>query len=345
MTPLEGLLQLCDQIGELQARTPGADPATGESGARVEELRDRFFAELPSLREHAVASSLGDAELMALALLFHRRLAGTTEPLTGGSLIALLRHAGFSRTQALDAVDPAGRLRREDWVYATLPRVGHEPIDTWFSATPNAMALFWTPGWGGQDEEDPADEPRPYRDEEELLWDLFRWRNLCMNRAEALFPPQDPGGEVGPRFRHLREAARAGLVALRRRLKATPGGQDFRIERFRREHHLAADELLLVVHLLFSELVEGEPYISALECLRVVSESRTELFRKRRTIGPKGRLRRAGLVVAAESHDLGKALATDLTLADWAAEDLLGGVGLPPRLDEREIDDFLQGNE
>ncbi len=346
MTPLEGLLQLCDQIGELQARNSGSDTeAAATTRAQVQELRDRFFGELPSLREHPVASTLEDAELLVLALLFHRRLAGSSDPVTGGGLIALLRHAGFSRTQALAALGPDGRLRQEKWLHAQPQPRGHEPLDTWISASSAAMTLFWAPGWGGETVAAEEPEARAYRDEEELLWDLFRWRNLCMNRAETLFPAEDPGGAVGPRYRQMRQAARSALVWIRRRLRATPGGSEFRIERFRREHKLGADDLLVVVHLLFSELVEGEPYISALECLRVVSESRSDLFGKRRMIGPQGRLRRSGMVNAAENHDLGKALATDLTLADWAAEELLGGLGLPPRLDEREIDEFLKGNE
>ena len=351
MTPLEGLLQLCDQIGELQARNPSADSeAAASTRAQAQELRDRFFSELPSLKEHAVASTLDDAELLLLALLFHRRLAGASDPLTGGSLIALLRHAGFSRSRALAALGPDGRLRKEQWLYAQAQPRGHEPLDTWFSASSAALTLFWAPGWSGQTADDPVRpgspaEPRAYRDEEEFLWELYGWRNLCMSRAEALFPPDDPSGAVSPRFRQPRQAARTALVLIRRRLRVTPGGSAFRIEDFRREQKLGVDHLLVVVHLLFSELVEGEPYISALECLRVASESRTDLFGKRRMIGPRGRLRRSGIVAATESHELSKALATDLTLADWAADKLLGGVGLPPRLDDREIDDFLKGDE
>lgn len=347
MTPLEGLLQLCDQIGELQARNSGEDSdAATRTRARVLELRDRCFDELPVLREHPQASSLGDEELLLLALMFHRRLAGTSDPVSGGGLVALLRHAGFARTAALEALGPHGRLRGEGWVYAQPQARGHEPVDTWFAASPAAMRLFWSAGFGSDDgTAAEAPPPAPFLDEEEVLWELFRWRNLCMNRAEALFPAEDPSAPIVPRFRQAREAARAVLVGIRRRMQLTEGSRFFRIERFRTEHRLGGDHLLVVVHLLFSELVEGEPYISALECLRVLCEARSDLFRKRGMVGPKGRLRRSGLVVATEGPDQSKALATDLTLADWAAEELLGGVGRPPRFGQREIDDFLNGDE
>ncbi|RMH05025.1 MAG: hypothetical protein D6702_01590 [Planctomycetota bacterium] len=344
MSALEGLLQLCDRIGELQARNAGPDAeAAASTRAEVREIRSRFFAELPSLRRHPAAGSLDDAELLLLALLFHRRLAGATDPVTGGSLVALLRHAGFPRTHALAALGPDGRLRRERWLHATRQARGHEPIDTWFSATPAALSLFWSPGEADDAERPPA--PRPYRDEEELLWDLLRWRNLCLARAESLFPADGSIGGPGPRFRQQRESARAALVELRRRLQITPGGREFRLERFRRGHRLGADQLLVAVHLLFSELIEGEPFISALECLRVIAENRTDLFAKRRTIGPNGRLRATGIVVAAEHPELAKALATDLSLADWAAEEMLAGIGLPPRFDAGEIDEFLNGDD
>ncbi len=350
MTPLEGLLQLCDEIGELQARH--AEGTTGEriskARERVQELRGRIFEELPVLDRVAEKPDLDAVELLVLALLFHRRLGGSSDPVLGSTLIGLLSQAGVERSEALRVLGPGMALRRERWVRCRgTSRDAFDPLDLWFHASPRGLGLFWQAelGNGGRIGEEDTEEARPYREEEEYLWDLYAWRNHCLARAEALFPVDTPGGPPSPRLRRVRGEARAAQVFIRRRVALTPGRREFAIERFRRAHHLDQDELLVIVHLLFSELVEGEPYISAIECLRVLAETRDELFLKRSQIGPRGRLRREGILVAAESNDFAKALAVDLTLADWAADEFLAGVGRHPHFDDRELDDFLKGDD
>ncbi|MEE3267398.1 MAG: hypothetical protein VX229_00920, partial [Pseudomonadota bacterium] len=74
----------------------------------------------------------------------------------------------------------------------------------------------------------------------------------------------------------------------------------FGLEKFRKQYQLGIEHQLILMHLLFSELVEGEPFISAIECLRVVSGTRRDLFGKRSLVGPRGRLRREGIVQAME---------------------------------------------
>jgi len=166
-----------------------------------------------------------------------------------------------------------------------------------------------------------------------------------MARAESLFPSDLPSGAPSPQFRILRQTARNTLTTIRGRLAITPGAEHFQIESFRRKHKLSLDHLLVVVHLMFSELVEGEPFISAIECLRVVSETRRDLFSRRNLVSPGGRLRRSGIVLDSGQNELGKALATDLTLADWVSENLVSGIDTPLKFDDQEFDDFIQGND
>ncbi|HJM39712.1 MAG TPA: hypothetical protein QGG59_06315 [Planctomycetota bacterium] len=351
MNPLEGLLKLCDQIDYLQTKTlEGKPDLSAEEIARKQAhaLREEVYSRLPSLREHSGANSLADTELLVLALLFHRRLAGDDRMVDGGTLVGLLGLAGYPRSEALEKLRRDGRLRKEGWLQIRRQPRGFDPVDTWFSATSSAFSLFWEGGSEKQSAAQPLREVpilQAYRDEEDYLWDLYAWRNQCIVRAEALFPGDTPGGGPSPRFRSLRQDARTSLTQLRRRLAMTPHASDFSIEKFRRKYKLGLDHQLAVIHLLFSELVEGESFISAIECLRVISETRHDLFRKRSLLSPRGRLRRKGIVVASEANEFAKALATDLTLADWVSDELVSGLGGPPRLDDQELDDFLQGDD
>ena len=346
--PLEGLLEICDQIRELQAKHSGGalQPEAAATHERVRALRDTLFAALPALHSHPRAATLRDSEVLALALLLHRRLAGRNEAAAGSELVALLRQAGFTRSEGLEILAPEGPLRRDGWLFAKTKLRGFDPLDTWFSATPAALGLFWTRGPVlSAESQAPRHAPRAYRSEEDCLWDLFDWRQICLQRADALFPSDAGSAESSGHLHELQREARAALLRIRERLQLTQGGDSFQVEVLRREHKLGPDHMLLMAHLLFCELVEGEPFISAVEGLRVVAETRSDLFRKRRLVSPRGKLRRSGIVIAAESGEYNKELASDLSLADWATEELLKGMRRPPQFDDRELDEFLRGNE
>ena len=61
------------------------------------------------------------------------------------------------------------------------------------------------------------------------------------------------------------------------------------------------------------------------------------------TIGPEGRLRRLG-ILHAEGEDYAKMSSAPLALADWAVDRILAGVRRRPQWDEREFEDFLNGD-
>lgn len=343
---LEGLLDLCDQIREARDASlhQGAERPVRVPGAQLRELREQACRAPRASGAGPKLRALRDPEFLILALLFHRRLLGVNEPATGGELVALLSQAGFARSDVLLLLGARAPLRRDGWLTARTEGRGFDPLDSRFALPADSAALFWPEEEAAPAAPAAAEPPAPYGSEEECLWDLFGWRNLCIQRAEGLLEG-DCAALPPPRLRVLRRDARAALLRIRARLAATAGSGSFALERFRRQRRLGTDEWLVVVHLIFCELVEGEPFVPALECLRLVAECRTDLFRKRPLFAARGRLRHEGIVVARDDGgDLGKALATELGLADWAADELLSGSARPPRLDERELDDFLRGD-
>ncbi len=346
---LEGLLEVCEQIRNLQekvGREPGEnlEAPTRQARARVGLLRQEVFSTLPALAAQPAARALSDPELLLLGLLFHHRVSGRPAPPSGADLCALLAHAGYPAGSILSLLAAGSPLRQGGWLLCTTPAQGFDPLDNLFAASPAALSLFWQESLASPRRDKPESPLEPYSSEEECFWDHFTWRNLCINRAQLLFDPQYPGVEFPGRHRALWRKARSAHLRIRGRLSRTPGGADFGLEKFQRRYRLGADEMLVALHLLFCEVVDGEPFLSALECLRIIAETRSGLFRKRQVVGPNGRLRKEGLVLG-ESAEVAKALAAEICLADWAVEEMTSGLGRLPRLDSQVFDRLLRGEE
>ncbi|MBT4559362.1 MAG: hypothetical protein HN961_09890 [Planctomycetes bacterium] len=356
-TALEGILSLCDSLRrslDAQLRDPGPQSETLAETTRLQAQQQGpdLLALIPGLPHQPEAARLPHEDLLLLALLFHRTIDGGADALAGAELVALLGIAGFDRGASLGMLNPGSRLRTGPWLLAENPQHAFDPIDTQFRLSHSSLALFW-PGYAGEagkagsksTSSAAADHPEPiepYRSEEQLLWDLYTWRNLSLQRAEALFEQGKRKLSQSPRFRDLRREARGMHLRIRARIGRTAKGRDFGIEKFTRDHKLDADELLIVVHLLFCELAEMEPYVPAPECLRLVADSRNDLFRKRRLFTPKSRLRKTG-IMQAEGEEYSKLLAAHFSLADWAEDRILAGVIELPRFDEKDLDDFFRG--
>ena len=366
LSPLDGLLEVCDQLRELQDLTSRGARPTDESLHRarrdVAALGEQVFPRLPGIRQDPAAASLDANSLLILALLFHRRISGVTEALSGAGLCGLLLRAGLARSETMELLGPGGLLRGGDWVVCEATRVGFDPLDSYFMPSPTALNLFWptqAPGQadkGGQEtvaeaaEGEPGEAPesrapaQPFHDESDYLWEIGNWRQICMQRTEALFEADLMTTANTPRLQGLRELAHAKWIEIRRRLAATPGGKDFGLERLATNYRLGPDHILLVAHCLFAEVLDHELYLSSGECLRLTAEHRDDLFRKRRLVAPQGKLHREGILLT-EGEESAKMLALPLCLADWVTERVLSGVGRSLKWNQQELEDFLRGNE
>ena len=347
-TALDGLLEFCDRIRDEQEDDDGAVQGA-EALEHVERMGRRLFPKLPGVQAQPAAAELDAHELFVLALLLHHRMRDGAEPLEGARLLQILLRTGFPRSEAMTLLGPAHALRVEGWLKTELPEGGFDPLDAIFLPSPRALQLFW-PGTlpareaGDSAADEPGgDEPRAYRDEAEYLWDLHGWRNLCILRADAAVEVDARSLRPSARNRMHRRRARQRWLRIRRRIGATENGRDFALERFMREHGLGPDHVLLMVHLLFGELLEGEAAIPAAEALRLLAETRDDILRKRPTIGPDGQLRQLG-ILHAEGEDYAKMSLAPLALADWAVDRILAGVRRRPQWDEREFQDFLNGD-
>jgi hypothetical protein len=80
---------------------------------------------------------------------------------------------------------------------------------------------------------------------------------------------------------------------------------------------------MIVVHLLFQELYEGNAHADAVELLRLVSTDEADLIRNRRLLLPHGRLRRAELLHIEPVLE-GREMTGEAYLQDWVVNQLFG---------------------
>ncbi len=345
-SPLDGLLEVCDQLREIQDQSArGAilsEDALRQARLRVATVQEQVFPSLPGLKQNPKAANLEPPALLILALLFHRRLSGGNDALSGAHLCSLLLRAGYPRSQALHLLGPSGPLRQGDWLLCEVPRQGFDPLDSYFHPSPDALQLFGPPSSATPPAPTPpAQQPQPFADETEYLWEIGRWRQICGQRADALFESDPLHNLCSPRLQHLRHTAHAQWVRLRQRLALTPGAREFGLERLASTFKLGQDHILILAHLLFAEILDGEFYMAPGECLRLVSGHRDDLLHKRKLVSPQGRLRREGIILA-DNEESAKMLAVPLCLADWVLDQVLAKVGRSPKWNPQELEDFLR---
>ncbi|MCX8228901.1 MAG: hypothetical protein OTJ44_03010 [Planctomycetota bacterium] len=319
---LENILKLCDRLCDAHQQNLPHSDLTDQEQANLAEAGSLLKEDLPP------------SALLLMSLFFHRRVQGNYDTWRGGEIISLLYRAGIPRTESLTLLFPSSALRQGSWLRGSVEPSQHDPLDAWFDVTPKA--LQWLQGIPVESTGLPAHAPKPYLNEEDLLWDLYAWRQLCIRRAETLF---DEGAHPSV-LQEARQQARRKLFSIRARIQSTENGRALGIEKFRRNHKLGQDHLLIILHLLFSELLEAEPFLSGLECLRLISETRNDLFRKRQLFSRQGLLRRSKIVHA--DSRLGKELAATLSLADWAAGQVLLGVRGLPRIQDTDLGGHIE---
>ncbi|MFK5955654.1 MAG: hypothetical protein QM477_04320 [Planctomycetota bacterium] len=358
-TPLDGLLEVCDQLRELQDLTSRGARLSEESlrktRLQVETLGEQVFPLLPGIQQLPAADELDTHALLVLALLFHGKISGSSEAFSGIQLCGLLMRAELPRSLTMELLGSQGLLRTQNWVHCEETTQGFDPLDSYFRPTPKALSLFWPikeleneASSQAIDESSAGktvrDLPVPFSDEGQYLWEIGAWRQICMQRAGALFEVDPITEEPSPRLQELREMAHAKWVDVRRRLSVTPGGREFGLERLAATHKLGPDHMLLIAHMFFAETVDIDLFLSPGECLRLAAAHRDDLLQKRHLVSAQGRLRREGLVVA-DGEESAKMLAVPLCLADWVVERVLAGVGRSLKWNQQELEEFLRGDD
>ncbi|MEM7203816.1 MAG: hypothetical protein AAF628_26370 [Planctomycetota bacterium] len=282
---------------------------------------------------------LESEHFQVLALLLHRHLAAEDPGCEGRLILSHVYESSFdvlSGTQLLHETSPLRAsglvlIDEDDEEVADL-------LQARFMLSTEALLAFREEVLGGVPEDLRRGGSSSFGNQRELLVDLRVLHNLYQLRAERVFnvdrwnrvhsTGMDPA-------RHLTRRINAFWGRIRRKLEVTERAQEFPALRFITEHGLAEEETIIVTHLLFKELYEGNAYADAAELLKLVSYSESDLIRNRRLITRSGTLV-ASDILQLEAMIENRELTAEVHLADWAVNYLLGPSGQERTIDTDE---------
>lgn len=275
-----------------------------------------------------------------LSVLLQRTMRAEEPAMEGRLILGSIFDTSFGVLSGMHLLHEDARLRSSGLV--TLDHGQEETgdvLESRFRLSEDALASFraeveGTPGMPrrvGRDKDG-------YQSHRDFLIDLRALHNLYQLRSERVFGMRREGLPMADSRsgRSLTQRIESGWKRVRLRLAATVNPDEYAAVRLLRECDLDEAETMIVVHLLFSELYDGEAFADIAELLRLVSANEGELLRNRRYVLPTSNLRRRDILLL-EPFIEGRDLTGEAHLADWAVNDMLdlGRVGKPIATDER----------
>lgn len=334
---LRKLLDLCDDLQRMRARLVDVElprEARTRLKRQIRTKTDRLARDLASYRFKGPLGRLlrefrlDFVHFQVLAALLHRHLRAESPAVEGRVLLATIFDSSFDVLSGMDLLKESSVLRMSGLVVLDEEEQRVDDVlEASFRLSDEALVAFRdeVAGLVVDNARGPAG---PYASNHELLVDLRILHNFYKHRSERVFQ-QDRwdrvhAGAVPPPLQ-INQRIEAGWRRIERRVEATPEAGRLPAIRFLKEHGLDRAETIVVVHLLFRELYEGNAYADAAELLRLVSADELDLVRNRRLVVDSGRLRRLEIL---ENEPMleGRSLPGEVHLADWAVNYLFGAV-------------------
>ena len=327
---LRKLLDACDELHRIRdrmtdpelrrdARTRLRQKARRKSEQLTRDLSAyRFRGPLGRiLREYRFTAS--DFEL--LAILLHRSMRCEDPATEGRAVLAAMFETSFDVLRGMELLHPTGNLRSSGLVVLADDEEddGGDVLTARFQLSEDALHAFRNEIQGLVPEDLRRSRLQAYEHHRELLIDLRTLHNLYQARAERVFHPDRwdrvrAGG--GHPTQALDKRIESFWTRIQRRLAATPEAHRFPAVRLLREYRISREELVVVVHLLFRELYEGNAYADAADLIRLISRDETELIRNRRLVHSGGSLLR-NEIFQLEPMIEARELTGEIHLNDW----------------------------
>ena len=367
-TGVQRLLDLCDELRALRKRIQ--DPALEVDKAqrlrrRSRGMRERLASDLRGMRFQGelreLVRGLEPEAFLLLTLLLRKHLRSQNPWLEGRALLAGVYDSSFEMLRGLELLEADGPLRAQDLVIVELDadeddegegRGAEDLLEARFRLAEPVLAAF-------QDEIGLRSRPRarrvkPYGSFAEYLVDLKLLHNLHRMRGQRLFRDERwwrVGGHaddrscraLSRRIGHLREH-------VEKRLQCTEHAEDFPSLRLAREAGLDFEDYLIVAHLVFLELHEGNPYADAVSLMGLISANEAELVRARRRFRPQAPLVSKEILEIETMLDE-RELTSECRLQNWVLERFLGpapgdkAIGADERLDFHLFLERLEGSK
>jgi hypothetical protein len=333
---LKKLLDICADLQRL--RSLMADPELRRETRTT--LRRRSRAKVQNLardlRSYRYRGPLGQVmrefrfaadHFQVLSTLLDRHLRAEDPALEGRLLLASVYDSPFEVLSGIALLQESSPLRQSRMmVLADDEDRPDDLLEARFRLSDDALVAFREEVGGGVPEDLRRRPLEAYAHGRDFLVDLRILHNLYKLRAERVFH-QDRWNRVHNAGivpgRGLTRRIETMWRAVRRRLDATPQANLLPAARFMQQFALSDAEMIIVVHLLFKELYEGNAYADAAELVRLVSGDELELIRNRRLLLAGGRLASAEIL---ENEPMleGRELTGEVHLRDWAVNELFG---------------------
>lgn len=331
------MLDLCEDLQRLRTRM--SDPQLGRderSRLRRETTRKVHLLSRNLSRYRfrgPIARMIGEQrftppEFEVLSVLLQRTMRADEPEIQGRLILGTIFDSASGVLSGMHLLQENARLRSSGLVTVADDQApGADVLETRFRLSEDAIDSLRSevePARPGTLR--PQRRSRTYARHRELLLDLRILHNLYQARSARVFEGphwermQGAGGLVG---RALGRRIERGWARVRGRLSRTPIAGDFPIIRLIRAHGLQDEEVIIVVHLLFRELYEGNAHADTVELMRLVSDSEEDLLRSRRLFA-KGSTLVGHEVVAIEPLLEGREMTGEAHLNDWVVNDLLG---------------------
>lgn len=342
---LQRLLDLSDEIRTLRRRMMDSAleaEAVTRLKRRSKSKWKRLALDLESSQFGGVLKAhldgLDAKHFLLLATLLRRFLRSQSPYVEGRALLASIFDSSFDLLSGLELLQPEATLRASGLVQIEADEESEgedDLLDCRFRLS-DAMVDAFLEELGLKGARRRERRLRAYTKQEEFLVDLKVLHNLHRARAKRLFSAESwwrLRGQTSDRSSKALERQIARLARqIDRRLERSPASLRFPVRKFQLEHSLSFEEFLVVLHLLFLEMLEGNPYADVVALLQLVSSSEEELLGKRDLFAPHGKLRRLEIVELDQMLE-GREYTSECHLSNWVIDRLLGGRG-----DGRPID-------
>jgi len=334
---LRRLLDLCDELHRIRDKM--SDPElVREARTRLRRQSKRKSVQLTrDLSAYRFRGPLGQvmreyrftpADFEALAVLLHRTMRSEDPAMEGRLILASIFETSFEVLAGMNVLHAGGRLRSSGLVQLVDDEEddASDLLSARFRLSDEALQAFREEIAGVVPEDLQRRKVGGYQNNREFLVDLRILHNLYKGRSERVFHHERwdrlHAGSTVP-GRSLTQRIERFWSRIHRRLRDNPEAKEFPAVKALRAWNVSEEETVMIVHLLFKELYEGNAYADAVELIRLVSHDEAELIRNKRLMAPSGNLLARGLLQL-ESMIEGRELTGEVHLADWAVNALFG---------------------
>ncbi len=335
-TAVRKLLDLCDDLHRIRNRL--SDPELHrEARTRLRRQSKRKSDQLTrNLAEYRFKGPLGQImreysfgpkDFEILAVMLHRAMRSDEGQTEGRVLLASVFETSFEVLSGMESFQDTAPLRASGLVVTEDEEEAHDVLETRFRLSDEAIEAFRHEVGGAVPEDLRRRKIDGYCHNRELLVDLRILHNLYKHRSERAFH-----ADRWDRLHHPLGASQASATKridtfwrrIRQRLsKTSEPTVTLPALRFMQRHGLLEAEMVVVVHLLFKELYEGNAYADAAELVKLVSRDEDDLIRNRRLMLQDSTLL-GDEILLLEPVLEGRELTGEVYLSDSAVNEMFG---------------------